>query len=200
MINFNFRPNTMDRFKVLLLDISEKLRADQLTKLKFLCGDVIGKKKSEEISSGIQLFECLIERVVIGPNNTELLRKYLTDIGQQALLELIDRYEGQAVNSDLPDQAELDKINHATEVIVENLGKKWPRYGRKLGIPESKLEGIQEKHPRNLEEQLRELFKEWRKARKADAKVDELIRALRACDLNYTADVVEKKLQNANQS
>lgn len=56
-----------------------------------------------------------------------------------------------------------------------------------------KLEGIQEKHPRNLEEQVRELFKEWRKMRKADANVTELVVALRACDLNFTADIVEKK-------
>lgn len=85
-------------------------------------------------------------------------------------------------------------------MIVEQLGRKWLQYGRKLGIAEFKLEGIQEKHPRNLEEQVRELFKEWKKARKADAKVDELIMALRTCDLNYTADLVERKLQNATLS
>lgn len=85
-------------------------------------------------------------------------------------------------------------------MIVEQLGRKWLQFGRKLGIAEFKLEGIQEKHPRNLEEQVRELFKEWKKARKADANVDELIRALRACDLNYTADLVERKLQNATMS
>ncbi|TSL68262.1 FAS-associated death domain protein [Bagarius yarrelli] len=187
----------MDRFKLMLLEISEKLSPDQLAHLKFLCGDIIGKKKSEEISSGVQLFEVLIERAEIGPGNTELLRKHLTGIGQHVLLETIDRYEGQAVSSELPDEAELDKINCAIELIVESLGRKWLRYGRKLGIAEFKLEGIQEKHPRNLEEQGRELFKEWKKARKAEANVDELIRALRECDLNYTADVVEKKLQNA---
>ncbi|MCJ8737392.1 hypothetical protein PDJAM_G00023400 [Pangasius djambal] len=190
----------MDRFKVMLLEISEKLGFDHLAKLKFLCGNIIGKKKSEEIISGIQLFECLIERAEIGPNNTEPLRKLLTDIGQQALLEIIDSYEGQATATDLPDETELGKINCAAEVIVEQLGRKWLQYGRKLGITEAKLEGIQEKHPRNLEEQVRELFKEWKKMRKAEARVDELIRALRACDLNYTADVVERKLQNANMS
>ncbi|GAA6102068.1 protein FADD [Tachysurus ichikawai] len=186
----------MEGFKAMLLEISERLSHEQLAKLKFLCGDVIGKKKSEDISSGIQLFDCLIERAEIGPNNTDYLRKHLTDIGQQVLLEIIDRYEGQAVSTDLPDETELGKINCATEVIVVQLGRKWLQYGRKLGITENKLEGIQEKHPRNLEEQVRELFKEWKKARKAEARVDELIRALRACDLNYTADIVERKLQN----
>lgn len=187
----------MDQFKLMLLEISEKLSPDQLAQLRFLCVDIIGKKKCEEISSGIQLFELLIERAEIGPNNTELLRKYLLGIGQQVLLETVDRYEGQAVCSELPDEAELGKINCAVEVIVESLGRKWLRYGRKLGIAESKMEGIQDRHPRNLEEQGRELFKEWRKARKAEARVDELIKALRDCDLNYTADIVEKKLPKA---
>ncbi|XP_060796911.1 protein FADD [Neoarius graeffei] len=190
----------MDRFKVVLLKISEKLSRDNLDKLKFLCVKIIGKKKSEEISSGIQLFECLIERAEIGPNNTELLRELLTNIGQQALLEIIDSYEGQAISTDLPDEAELEKINCAIEVIVEQLGRKWLQYGRKLGISEAKLEGIQEKHPRNLEEQVRELFKEWKKMRKAEAQVDQLIKTLRACDLNYTADIVERKIQDLNKS
>lgn len=92
----------------------------------------------------------------------------------------------------------LGKINLAIEVIVEQLGRKWLQYGRKLGIVEARLDGIQEKHPRNLDERVREVFKEWKKMRKAEGKVDELIKALRACDLNYTADVVEKKLLNAN--
>ncbi|KAM9461222.1 FAS-associated death domain protein [Clarias gariepinus] len=188
----------MDRFKVMLLDISERLGQDNLGKLKFLCKEMIGKKKSEEITSGIQLFECLIERAEIAPDNTELLRELLTNIGQQALVEKIDIYEGQAVSADLPDEAELAKINCAIEVIVKELGRSWLRYGRKLGVPEAKLEGIQEKHPRKLEEQVRELFKEWKKMRKAEGKVDDLIRALRDCGLNYTADVVQKELQNAN--
>lgn len=85
-------------------------------------------------------------------------------------------------------------------MISEQLGRKWIKYGRKLKIAETKLEGIQEKHPRNLEEQVRELFKEWMKMHKAEAKVDELIRALRDCDLNYTADVVQMNLQKANVS
>lgn len=94
----------------------------------------------------------------------------------------------------------LEKINCAIEVIVEQLGRKWLQYGRKLGISEAKLEGIQEKHPRNLEEQVRELFKEWKKMRKAEAQVDQLIKTLRVCDLNYTADIVERKIQDLNKS
>ncbi|XP_062868914.1 protein FADD [Trichomycterus rosablanca] len=190
----------MDRFKFMLLEISDRLSQDNVAKLKFLCGGRIGKKKSEQISSGIHLFECLIERAEIGPQNTELLRELLTNIGQQVLLDLVDQYEGEPMCTEAPKREEQEKINQATELIVQHMGKKWLQYGRKLGISEVKLEGIQEKHPRNLEEQVRELFKEWSKMRKAEAKVNELIAALRACDLNFTADVVEKKLQNPSKA
>lgn len=94
----------------------------------------------------------------------------------------------------------LEKINCATEVIVDQLGRKWLQYGRKLGISEAKLEGIEERHPRNLEEKVRGLLKEWRKMRKSEARVDDLIKALRACDLNYTADIVERKLNPPNKA
>lgn len=189
----------MDRFKFMLVEISKQLSSENLSTMKFLCGADIGKKKKEEITSGIQLFEYLIERALIGPHDTAYLRKLLSE--QEALLILIDNYEQQQpVQTDLPEETELEKINCAIELISEHLGRKWIKYGRKLGITETKLDGIQEKHPRKLEEQVRELFKEWMKMRKAEAKVDELIRALRACDLNYTADVVEVKLQKADAS
>uniref|UniRef100_W5UCN1 Protein FADD n=1 Tax=Ictalurus punctatus TaxID=7998 RepID=W5UCN1_ICTPU len=189
----------MDRFKFMLLEISKQLSSENLSTMKFLCGEDIGKKKREEITSGIQLFEYLIERALIGPYDTAYLRKLLSE--QEALLQLIDNYEQeQPIPTDLPNETELEKINCAIEVISEQLGRKWIKYGRKLKIAETKLEGIQEKHPRNLEEQVRELFKEWMKMHKAEAKVDELIRALRDCDLNYTADVVQMNLQKANVS
>lgn len=91
----------------MLLEISDKLSPEQLDKLKFLCVGIIGKKKSAEFTSGIQLFDCLIERAEIGPNNTELLRKLLSDVGQHVLLEKIERYEGQASSSELPDETQL---------------------------------------------------------------------------------------------
>ncbi|XP_026867520.1 FAS-associated death domain protein isoform X2 [Electrophorus electricus] len=158
--------------------------------------DKIGKKKTEDITRGIELFEYLMERAEIGPGDTVFLRQLLIDIGQQTVAEIIDNYEREASIAKLPDETEQVKISCATDVLVDQLGKKWMQYGRKLGISDSKLEGIQEKHPRNLEEQVRELLREWKKTRKAEARVDDLLKALRACSQNYTADLVEKKLQN----
>lgn len=58
------------------------------------------------------------------------------------------------------------KLDIATKVITDNLGRKWRAYGRKLGLPEAKLDHISQKHPNDLEEQMVELLKEWQKCRK----------------------------------
>lgn len=179
----------------MLLAISDKLTEDNVTSLKFLCPEV-GKKRLEKVNKGIDLFEYLIERAAIGPYNTELLRNHLNHIGQTVLLNIIDDYERGVTGNpaDVPDANEREKINTATEVIVEHLGKKWRQFGRKLGLQDTQLEGIEEKHSRDLEEQARELIGQWMKKRKEHARVEDLIKALRDCRQNLTADLVEKKL------
>ncbi|KAI4885696.1 hypothetical protein NFI96_020750 [Prochilodus magdalenae] len=185
-------------FKTMLLEISRNLSSADLTSLKFLCQDTIGKKKTEDIDAGIQLFEYLIQRGEIGPNDTTKLRELLNRIGRQDFLEVVESYESRSEPADLPDKAELDKINIATDVILEHLGSKWLQFGRKLGLKDGMLDGIEEKHPRNLEEKVREVIKLWKKMRKQQARVDELIKALRGCSQNFTADLVEKEIQNAS--
>ncbi|XP_051504154.1 FAS-associated death domain protein-like [Myxocyprinus asiaticus] len=185
------------RFRAMLLAISDKLDEDHLKKLKFLCQEDIGRKKLEKINKGIDVFECLIERAKIGPDNTDVLRRLLDDIGQKVLVDIIDNYERHATGSpaEIPDAKEQEKINIATEVMVVQLGRRWTLVGRKLGLTTTKLEGIKEKHHNDLEEQVRELVREWMKMQKNKARVQELIQALRACMLNLTADLVEKKLK-----
>lgn len=86
------------------------------------------------------------------------------------------------------------KLDIATEVIAENLGNHWRKLGRKLGLTDVKLESVSKKHPTDLVETAVELLKEWRKCRGAEARTLELLKALRACTLNLTADNVEDKL------
>lgn len=87
------------------------------------------------------------------------------------------------------------KLDIATEIIAENLGRNWRKLGRKLCLTEVKLESISRRHPTELDEIARELLKDWRKIRGAEARTKELIGALRACDLNLTADNLEDKLR-----
>ncbi|XP_023682826.2 FAS-associated death domain protein [Paramormyrops kingsleyae] len=186
----------MDTFASVLLRISDGLKKDHLEAMKFLCSDDIGKKKLEKVDNGIQLFQYLREMQKIGMGNTQYLRTLLTNIKRPDLLEILDEFEkhGSGPQEDLPDAKEQDKLDIATQLIAENLGKDWRMYGRKLGIKDAKLDHIREKHPYNLQEQVIELIQEWRKMHGAKASAEDLIQALRKCNLNLTADLIRQKL------
>ncbi|XP_055776675.1 protein FADD [Salvelinus fontinalis] len=186
----------MSSFNNLLLKISGELVGDQLEKMKFLCIKEIGKNRLEKMTNGLQLFTGLMERNKLGPDNTVFLVSLLKDIGRLDLADKITNCESQYAGSpnDLPNDEEQVKLDIATKVITDNLGRRWRAYGRKLGLPEAKLDHISQKHPNDLEEQVVELLKEWRKMQKAEAKTDTMIKALRSCDQNYTADLIQTEL------
>lgn len=87
------------------------------------------------------------------------------------------------------------KVNIATEVIANNLGRSWRKFGRKLGLTEVQLESIAKKHPTDLMETAVELIQMWRKAKPLEGE-NELIKALRDSELNLTADKVEARLRD----
>ncbi|XP_029495658.1 FAS-associated death domain protein-like [Oncorhynchus nerka] len=189
----------MSTFNSILLKISGELVGDQLEKIKFLCNKEIGKNRLEKMTSGLQLFMVLMKRNTLGPDNTVFLVSLLTDIGRLDLADKFTICESQYAGfpNSLPNDEEQAKLDIATEMIT-NIGRKWRTYGRKLGLPEAKLDHIAQKHPNNLEEQVVELLKEWRKKQKAEAKTDTLIKALRSCDQNCTADLIQTELEKRN--
>lgn len=69
---------------------------------------------------------------------------------------------------------------------------------RELGMSEVKLERIEAAYPRSLYEQLFQALREWQKGMGKDAKVGDLIKALRSCKQNYAADKVEEKISQLN--
>uniref|UniRef100_A0A3Q0QTB4 Fas (tnfrsf6)-associated via death domain n=1 Tax=Amphilophus citrinellus TaxID=61819 RepID=A0A3Q0QTB4_AMPCI len=173
---------------VLGVSISNELSSSQLEQLKFLLRDKnFGKKVLENIDNGLKLFELMKERNYLAADKTELLSNLLKDINRQDLAEKINNFIIQ------PDP-NYEKLKTATEVIAENLGKNWRKLGRKLGLTETRLDSISTRHPSDLQETAMELLKEWRKDQRADAQVKKLIDALRACQMNLTADKVEKKI------
>lgn len=83
----------------------------------------------------------------------------------------------------------------AFDVICDHVGKDWRRLARQLKVPDSKIDAIEVKYPRNLTEQVRESLRVWRSSRREDAAVSQLVEALRACRLNLVADHVEEAQQ-----
>ncbi|XP_061102270.1 protein FADD [Conger conger] len=191
----------MDPFSLVLLQISEDLLPDNVNAMKFLCQAQIGKKKLEQINKGTELFECLQQMNKIGPDNTDFLKDLLNSIKRADLHERLSNFETCGPG---PQEVRLDpnvraKLDIATDELSEQLGRNWRRYGRKLGITDAKLDQISAKHPFDLREQAVTLLREWRKMQGADAKVDGLIKALRSCELNLTADQLIRRLAQEEQ-
>ncbi|KAL3993505.1 polymeric immunoglobulin receptor [Sarotherodon galilaeus] len=182
------------RFNSVLLEISNAMSADQLNEMKFLVQQEIGKRNLEKIGSGRELFQLFRERGKLAEDNTAFLSELLKEIKRQDLSDKIDNFNIQPEPDDGLSEEEKAKLKIATEVIAENLGKSWRKLGRKLGLSETKLESISKKHPTDLEETAVELLKEWGKSQGAEAQTKMLIDALRACQLNMTADKVEERL------
>ncbi|MBN3308638.1 FADD protein, partial [Amia calva] len=185
----------MSPFLDALLQISRGLSAEDLDALRFLAG--VKKKKLEQLRSGTDLFRHLMEQNQISEDDTALLRGLLQQIHRQDLVFILDRVErnGPGPDAELPDAEEREKLDITFRVLHEKLGKDWKMFARRIGLTEPKLDHIREKHPYNLEEQVMEALKEWRKIHKKDANVSDLIKALRDCRLNHTADLVEKELK-----
>ncbi|RVE73738.1 hypothetical protein OJAV_G00034440 [Oryzias javanicus] len=181
-----------ETFNALLLDISNQLKEDDLTKMKFLLGDHVGKRDLEKITSGHGLFQVLRERTLLGPENRDFLNGLLKGIARYDLSEKLELepapYRG-------PSEEETAKLDVASRVISENLGKSWRKLGRRLRVSEVKMDSISKRHPTELEETTMELLKEWRKNRKAEARTEDLVKALRDCQFNLTADKVEDELR-----
>lgn len=78
------------RFNAVLLEISDQLTEDQLSKVKYLCQGDIGKRSMEAIDSGTKLFTALSERGKLGPANTELLGQLLRQVGRDDLCQILD--------------------------------------------------------------------------------------------------------------
>ena len=91
-------------------------------------------------------------------------------------------------------------INLAAEVIAEHLGRNWRKLARKLGLSEVKIKNIERRGQQmDLEEVAMEVVREWRSTRRGEAKAEHLLVALRACEMNLTAEKVEERLREASE-
>lgn len=87
----------MDPFLVLLHSVSAGLASEELTQLKFLCRDRVGKRKLERVQSGLDLFSVLMEQSELDRANTALLRFLLESLRRQDLLQRLDAFVDGAV-------------------------------------------------------------------------------------------------------
>ncbi|NWR04269.1 FADD protein, partial [Paradoxornis webbianus] len=179
----------LDPLRSLLHSISSGLSVKELSDMKFLCGDRIGKGRLDKAQDGLRFFDILIERQEITRDNLELLKELLQHIKRRDLLSQVVQFEEGEPHAphDQPDEHEKP-----VAVMCDHVGREWKRLMRELGLSEVKLERIEEAYPRRLYEQLVQALREWQKWKGKDAKASDLIRALRSCRLNFVADKVEE--------
>ncbi|NWW23105.1 FADD protein, partial [Falcunculus frontatus] len=179
----------VDPFLSLLHSISSALSDAELSAMKFLCRDKIRKRKLEAVQSGRELFIILMEQQEMASDNLEFLRKLLQHIDRDDLVAQLVRFEEEEPHApeDQPDVREKPNA-----VICDNVGREWKKLMRELGMPEVKLDRIEAAHRFNLYEQLVQALREWQRWKGKDAKVADLIKALRGCNLNLVADMVEE--------
>ncbi|KFQ49929.1 Protein FADD, partial [Pelecanus crispus] len=180
----------MDSFLTLLHSFSLSLSDSELSSLKFLCREKIGKRKLEAVQSGKELFSILLEQQLITSSRVSFLEALLQNIKREDLVSQLKQFveEGEVrAPDDQPDAHEKP-----IEVICENVGRDWKMLMRKLGISEVKMDRIVTANPFNLQEQLVQSLREWQKWKGRDAKVTDLIKALRGCNMNLVADMVEQ--------
>ncbi|KAL2805727.1 FAS-associated death domain protein [Daubentonia madagascariensis] len=182
----------MDPFLVLLHSVSASLSSGELTELKFLCHGRVGKRKLERVQSGLDLFSVLLEQNDLHPERTELLRELLASLRRHDLLRRLDDFEAGAAGGAAPGEEDL---RIAFDIICDNVGKDWRRLARQLKVSDTKIDGIEERYPRNLTERVRESLRIWKNTEKEDATVARLVGVLRACRMNLVADLVEEGQQ-----
>ncbi|XP_038261683.1 FAS-associated death domain protein [Dermochelys coriacea] len=186
----------MDPFLSLLHSFSMSLSDSDLSSLKFLCLDKIGKRKLESVKTGSDLFLILLEQREIAREKVDFLQLMIKTIKREDLIiqlqEFIEGGQGDVVNH--LDEKEKRQQNVAFEVICDNVGKNWKMLVRRLGISDTKIERILTASPYNLQEQLMQSLREWQKEKGKEAKVADLIKALRDCKMNLVADKVEHEL------
>ncbi|NWV60180.1 FADD protein, partial [Malurus elegans] len=179
----------VDPFLSLLHSISSGLSDTELSAMKFLCRDKIGKRKLEAVQSGRELFTILLEKQQVASDNLEFLRKLLQHIERNDLVSQLVKFEEEEPRAP-DDQPDVHEKREA--VICDNVGREWKKVMRELGMPEVKLDRIQAAHRFDLYEQLAQALREWQRWKGEDAKAADLIKGLRGCNLNLVADLVEK--------
>ncbi|NXM76032.1 FADD protein, partial [Serilophus lunatus] len=177
-------------FLSLLLSVSSGVSDSELNAMKFLCRDKVGKRKLESVKSAMDLFSILLEKQEIAPDKLQFLRELLEPLHRDDLLSRVQQFEEEGelgAPGDQPDEHEKRR-----DVTCENVGRDWKKLLRRLGLSEAKLDRIEEAHRFDLYEKSVQGLREWQKWKGKEAKVDDLVKALRDCRLNLVADLVEE--------
>ena len=80
-------------FRKMLIDISERIRTDELEKLKFYCTEYVPTARREDINIALQLWEALMENGRMSSSDTAFLQELMDKaIRRNDLLDVVIQY------------------------------------------------------------------------------------------------------------
>jgi len=91
--------NCLSPYRKLLVDLSFNLSKKDVETLKLAGVDVIPRRITENISTGLQFFDVLEQDGRIGPRNLNLLQDMLKTVGRLDLAEKIQDFSTTSANS-----------------------------------------------------------------------------------------------------
>ncbi|XP_033101393.1 FAS-associated death domain protein-like [Anneissia japonica] len=187
------------KYNDLLTKFDHSLNDSEVQQLKFLCRNYPGftPDKRATMQTSLEIFDHLERAIVLDENETSVLKDLMKQIGRLELAKDVETYEEKYQGkSGLIDaqQEGLEDLREEFDVVVKYIGRNWRQLARRLRVTEADIDCIMVKHPNNLREQSRESLKIWQINNRSAATKAALISALRKCEFNYIADVMEKKI------
>ncbi|XP_052081993.1 uncharacterized protein LOC127719770 [Mytilus californianus] len=109
-----------DSYRILTTEVAQGLSTDDITIVKFLIRDDVGKGVLEKIVSGTDLLQLLEERCMLSAENVEQLAKYLQIAGRNDLDKKVQLYAKSAISRNLSNHDYYGLCGmHVTEHYIE---------------------------------------------------------------------------------
>ncbi|XP_052532284.1 caspase-10-like isoform X2 [Tympanuchus pallidicinctus] len=108
------------QFRQLLLLIDEKLGAEDVAALKFLCTDLIPFRKLESVQSAMDIFQLLMDEDYLNEKDTFLLAELLYRIKYHSLLSLLG-YTKEKVQACLREKGKVSVYRQMLYELSENI-------------------------------------------------------------------------------
>lgn len=175
-------------FRIMLTKLSHVLGSRELELMKYMCLDKIPRSVMEEINTPIDFWIVLEERAIITPGDLSFLELLLSSAcaGRQDVCQILIDYKN---NSYLLDNE--GELSEAFDLITNNIGSKWRKLARKLGLTEMEIHSIVNQSPSDLQEQIRQSLLTWKRKNKHSVGRTELINALELAEFRMLAHQVQ---------
>ncbi|XP_067941466.1 FAS-associated death domain protein-like [Watersipora subatra] len=213
-----------DRFLLLLNRISQRANNDHLKVARFILRDKITRRQMEQCSDMRDIFDKLLTKEHIAPDNTELLKHVATQVfGDRDVDKMIEMYERgeqdiiepswpeskgsrtskasstvnkKALNStDTTGVSRIpSKFNKIFEHTAKHIGDDWKSLARFMGLLENDIDNITREIEGNFEQSQKAMHMWWNQQEKASSK--QFKRLLRRIPRNDIADDLETLFNN----